>query len=957
MDYSNFNLFKYKLQKLYNYKAVEEKEIIYACQILKNPIITEEDIDTDMKSKINQLEKKKTDKQLDSRPSNISVIEMKKDVLLLITTNSKYFFIEIITIMSSTKIEVRFNYCSKFQDITNIDCNLEKSEIIFSPKNFSVQFNPEFSDIYGKNRNYSEFLWCMVHIIELIPNNTIKFKNINYKDLEDFAEINNLKENITPKFFAHVSKKDFQNKNDITDEELDTLQNTLSDLGIHSIISYDLEHLNSKIEEFSIAKSEVFLKQLNGDFKNNVDGFLIQLNNLDEKIATLSFNTENDKEGVVDLYGGIQKIEEKNHRIKLRNLNKKKLVDFMKNLMEQLTITPQRKEVLLHTPYIATSELVIVNEVLDNFVKFYKNRKLEKIDMDIIEEGDRFIKNIISDLIKNYDANVYNYIKKNNFTEGNLLRNLHSFKNKKLNQTIAELKSKLPSAQSRISLKNYLLDRKFMVKHLNSLFEGQKNLNEIDAFTLCSECISKGMRDSFAREFNSVVNMWAVFFESNFLNDEKYNLYLDSDTFLNYDPFDHLYSEPIYEANKFFSVLIMNTFFNFEVYIDLLKNYFSYNPLFNIEKYPNALSNCERIISKKVFDSMSVNFQSSMQKSFLLAIIIYGILSCVKEKISESLNDFVQISLKDIFYIRKNEDENSDTVSSYSYNNEDVYSNNQNDKFNLESLGIYKISSVVTKEFVANNIKILKEQLVKFMEDQKQIICDFKCEIRRIGIIPIVKKSINFLKLLLAITNGIKSDSIFILIEGFKVKLKSIIEKLSKTQKKYTNIVLTENFHYISRFFREFEKYGLNVDSPKLNEYENEFDTLYENYKAEYIYEIFEYQFPEFAPYYSKFEEHYQANKNQIKLQHNYIPQVFIKYVQTFLKSLPKNVETMASRVAKHYCKEENLGPHIWSETALFMIKKLKNIKEVCSSVYEEDIDISGYVKLIKGLDFKDYEK
>ena len=243
------------------------------------------------------------------------------------------------------------------------------------------------------------------------------------------------------------------------------------------------------------------------------------------------------------------------------------------------------------------------------------------------------------------------------------------------------------------------------------------------------------------------------------------------------------------------------------------------------------------------------------------------------------------------------------------------------------------------------------------MEDQKQIISNFKCEIRRIGIIPIVRKSINFLKLLLAITNGIKSDSIFILVEGFKIKLKSIIEKLAKTQKKYTNIVLTENFHYISRFFREFEKYGLNVDSAKLNEYENEFDSLYEHFKAEYIYEIYEYQFPEFAPYYSKFENHYQTNKNQIKLQHNYIPQVFMKYVQTFLKSLPKNIETMASRVAKHYCKEENLGPHIWNETAVFMIQKVKDISGVCSSVYEEKVDVSGYIKLIKGLNFNDYIK
>ena len=88
------------------------------------------------------------------------------------------------------------------------------------------------------------------------------------------------------------------------------------------------------IEDFSIEKSEEFLKQLNGEFKTYVDGFLVQLSNLDGKINSLSVSNINDKTGVDELYGGIQKIEEKNHRIKLRNLNKKKLCDFMKNLKE-----------------------------------------------------------------------------------------------------------------------------------------------------------------------------------------------------------------------------------------------------------------------------------------------------------------------------------------------------------------------------------------------------------------------------------------------------------------------------------------------------------------------------------------------------------------------------------------------------------------------------------------------
>ena len=985
MDYSKFSNFKQKLQKIYNLKAADEKEIIYACRIPKNPFLSEEEIQKEKE----ELERERRESNLirastvfnnksnilrGLRPSHLNqlgvsnYIEKQKDVLLLITQNQNDYFIEIITLVISLKISVDLNYSIDFSNLTFIELEPMKNEVIIFPKKFKLEFDPVFNDINGRNQNCYEFLWCIIHLLDKTnvkkKNNYInlKFKGINFKDVEDLAEMNKFKENINPKLFSHVNKKDKNANADVTDDELDTLQSTLSDLGVHSIINLDIEHLNSKIEDFSREKSEDFLKQLNGDFKTYVDGFLIQLSNLKGKVNSLNDNNSKDKAGVDEIYGGIQKIEEKNHRIKLRNLNKKKLCDFMKNLMDQLTITPQRKEVLLHTQYISMSELIIVNEVLDNFVKFYKNRKFEDIDMDIIKEGDIFIKNIITSLIKNFDVNVYNYIKKNSFIESNLLRGLPKFVNEEAKTEINNLRKKIPTNKERISLRNYLLDRKFMAQHLNLLFEGQKDLNEIDAFNLCSECISKGMRDSFAKEFNTVVNLWGFFFESELLDESQYNLYLDSETFTKFDAFKHLYTNPIFEANKFFSVLIINTFFNCEVYIDLLKNYFSFNPLFNIENNPQALSNCEKIISKKVYDSMSSNFQSSTQKSILLAAILYAILSSVKEKISQSVNDFVQMSLKDIFELRKRDDESmSDNFSQMNdnsiYNNTLALSEKHNDIYNLENLGIYKISTEVTKEFLANNIKLIKESLFKFMDEQKDIINKYKCEIRRIGIIPIVQKSINFFKLILAVTNGIKTDAIFILFEKFLNELKSAIDRISHSNKKYTNIVLTENYHYIYRFFLELEKCGLNIDNPKYSEYENEYQGLYEKYKNVYIEEIFEYQFPDFHFYYNKFSALYQSNKSDIKLQNNYTPSNFMKNIQNFLKSYSKNVEVMASRVVKHYCKEENLAPTIWKEVIVYLINKLKDISNSCQECYKQNIDISIYAKFTKEFNFKELYK
>ena len=783
-----------------------------------------------------------------------------------------------------------------------------------------------------------------------------QFKGIFFKEPESKENL----ENIDKDEFNKIYKKNKNLGNQLSDEELDTLQSTLTDLGINSVINMDLEHLNSKIEDFSIKRSEEFLIQLNGDFKSYVDGFLIQLSNLDGKLNSLSMSNINDSIGVNELYGGIQKIEEKNHRIKLRNINKKKLSEFMKNLLEQLTITPQRREVLLHTQYISMSELVIVNEVLDNFVKFYKNRKFDKIDMDLINEGDKFIKNIITSLIQNFDSSVYSYIKGNSFQESNLLRGLPKFRNEEIKKEITNLRKKLPSNKERLSLKNYLLDRKFMAQHLNSLFEGQQDLNEIDAFKLCTECISKGMRDSFAKEFNSLVNLWGFFFESETLDEAKFNLNLDKETFNNFDAFKHLDSDIIFEANKFFSVFIINTFFNCDIYIDLLKNYFSYNPLFNLENDQNMLNNCERIISKKVYDSMSSNFDTSANKSIILASILFSILSAVRDKISQGNSDFIQISLKDIFELRDIEEEVNNENSELSSHNMSnfVLDDKKNDEiYNLANLGIYKISAGVTKEFLSVNIKRIKEVLFQFMEEQKAIINKFKCEIRRIGIIPIVKKAINFFKLILAVTNGIKTDAIFILFENFLIELKSTITRISTSNKKYTNIVLTENYHYIYRFFKEYEKCGLNVDNPKYAEYETEYQGLYEKHKNIYIEEIYEYQFPDFHYYYNKFLALYQSNSSQIKLQNNYTPSSFNKNVQSFFKSYQKNVEVMATRVVKHFCKEENLGPEIWKETTVFLNNRLKEIAKYSQECYGQNINVNDFIRFNKEFNFKELNK
>ena len=156
------------------------------------------------------------------------------------------------------------------------------------------------------------------------------------------------------------------------------------------------------------------------------------------------------------------------------------------------------------------------------------------------------------------------------------------------------------------------------------------------------------------------------------------------------------------------------------------------------------------------------------------------------------------------------------------------------------------------------------------------------------------------------------------------------------------------------RFFKEFDKCGLNIDNPKYAEYETEYQGLYEKYKMVYIEEIYEYQFPDFHYYYNKFLALYQSNKSQIKLQNNYTPSNFHKNIQNFLKSYYKNVEVMATRVVKHYCKEENLAPIIWKETVSFLNNKLKEIAKYSQECYEQEIPVNEYIKFNKNFNFKE---
>lgn len=248
----------------------------------------------------------------------------------------------------------------------------------------------------------------------------------------------------------------------------------------------------------------------------------------------------------------------------------------------------------------------------------------------------------------------------------------------------------------------------------------------------------------------------------------------------------------------------------------------------------------------------------------------------------------------------------------------------------------------------------MREPIRQFFDAQKNEIKNFQCEIRRIGIIPIVKKTAGLMKVIVVLTNGVKSEAPLEMIEELKNALKNSVENLAKTNQKYTNIVLTENYHYLYGFFKEYEKYGLNIDPQKYFQFETEFQRLYEHYRDIYIREIFAYQFPEWVNYYNSFKEVYFNNKKQVKIQANYAPNVFEKNMAKYIKSIPDSIEKIASRVVKHYGLEENLSPILWKEEVKYWINKLEELQKLVSECYGKNMNFLDYIQMIKNFNFAD---
>ena len=62
-----------------------------------------------------------------------------------------------------------------------------------------------------------------------------------------------------------------------------------------------------------------------------------------------------------------------------------------------------------------------------------------------------------------------------------------------------------------------------------------------------------------------------------------------------------------------------------------------------------------------------------------------------------------------------------------------------------------------------------------------------------------------------------------------------------------------------------------------------------------------------------------------------------------------KQVDTMAKRVVKHYCKEEGLGKTIWKEVVMYFVGVVEGVEKV----YKE-VGVKEYRDVIVEYNFKE---
>lgn len=509
----------------------------------------------------------------------------------------------------------------------------------------------------------------------------------------------------------------------------------------------------------------------------------------------------------------------------------------------------------------------------------------------------------------------------------------------------------------------------------------------------CEEQLSKALRDSIFNEINTNICIWEAFWELNLFNSEKLDIYLYKNDLLNFDIFESsnekLFSMGI-EFSAFLCSLIINVFFSIDSSAEALNMFFegtkSSKSKVVCVSFSNLLKKSIDNLTQPIFKALNQYFDMSLKKNILIVVVIYCVLLAIKTKIQKNvLSDYVIMKLSDVLVFNNNvleEVEESILFSDGPNTNNNAYSqvksnfgntfnltsrsnnteNNNNNNFNIQdytaSVGLNKISLFETKKFIEQTTEQYYKIIQEFIKEQYACFDNYKLDIRYIGIIPIIKKTINLIKIFICLTSTLKQDFLIEVIENFIKRSRQLLETAAKTKEKYTNIVYIENYYFIYKFFSYIEEKNIILNSHStLENLQREVVEVFNYRKDMYVKENLSHFFNDYLKFFTELKTQYNNLKENnnlqlLKVQNNFTYEKVDKQSMSFLKNLKQGMLVeIAERVYKHFGKENLVTRVIWVHTKCFFRDVIGVLKDVYDAGYGRSLDKSLTDDILNKLD------
>lgn len=922
-----------------------------------------------------------------------------EQTLLFVTNKKNKYYIELVSIFKDFNVIFEFGIeilqGLTLQDKDEVNSGNTSLTLLFQgPKSFKLIFQntSKFNHLFC-------FVWSVIRLLNYTFSNSLSNLALNNLDLKVLNEIAGQQDyyRIHPVF---QSEKESIHASTLTSKESDLLEEVFKNLNLGAITNYDLEVLTAKLENYSIETKEKFITNIQSNFSKESSAFSLKVNGISTLIKNVEGSLYDDNQTMNNLFQQIQKIEEINHKEEIRCVNLQRLMQLIKEIYSDMS--PGNEQSLLKSEYKSKSELLIVKTAMSRFVEFFAKRQKTNYNLDIIQESEIRITKTLSKIIDNFSKATRQNITDSRFKEMNLIKSMDELKYLKQycqaktttvkqeggfdpSEVIRKLANAYNSIKYRkLTLFRFFKERRFFINSLLSIYKSNVCVTIEKGLVECETQICKAIRDLLVKETNSLIFIWEAFYESEIFNTEKLNIYLDKDDLLQFD-FQSSEKNDLHEMSseygKFIASLLINLFFALDISIDSLNYFFESSkqvlgPSLNstINNSTNNSSNMSRrgtititskthesvltqsilLITESIFPKITSYINNSVEKNILMGFVIFTILLSIKTQIQKNIvGDVVILKMNDIIesskqgVIQENEDSifasnlKEDAGGLFGSSTDRQEENNIVIQDLASRADMNKISLQETKDLIEYNFNNLTKQVKGFFAEQKLVFQGYKIEIRYVGIVPLCKKTLNFLNILISLTGQIKQDFTFELVEEFCKLMKEMLETLTKDKEKYTNIVLAENYYFIYKFLNDIEEKG--YVHPILEKLMKEILDLYNYRKELYIQENFANYFAGFIKFYGDFKIQYNNLKSSnnlqlLKMQNNLTFDKVDKNVNAFLKSLNSNIKEIAERIHKHFSKENLLVTIMYTHTKYY----IKEILTVLDEAYK-----SGYGKIL----------